>query len=62
MVKKKKYPYEEIAELAEVSVEKVKELGMKNKYRKTSTYAILYVDICADSFYRLVTKIIMFSY
>ncbi len=31
MVKKEKYPYEEIAELAEVSVEKVKELGMKNK-------------------------------
>lgn len=30
MVKKEKYPYEEIAELAEISVEKVKELGMKN--------------------------------
>ena len=31
MLKKKKYTYEEIAELAEISVEKVKELGMKNK-------------------------------
>ena len=31
MLKKKKYTYEERAELAEISVEKVKELGMKNK-------------------------------
>ena len=31
MLKKKKYTYEEIAELAEVSVEKVKEIEVKMK-------------------------------